>query len=77
MPGALLDEEARTEIPPDTGPVHHVALDCSGFAAMEERLAALGLPYRTNHVAAVDLRQIFVRDPGGVLIELNFRHGNH
>jgi hypothetical protein len=40
-------------------------------------LNAHGLPYRLNHVAAIDLKQIFVSDPNGVLLELNFRAGQH
>lgn len=60
-----------------TGPVHHVALDCSGHDAMVARLDGLGLAHRCNHVAASDLRQIFVSDPNGVLLELNYRKGNH
>ena len=77
QPGALFGEESRGEIPRDTGTVHHLALDCSGFDAMRARLQALGLEHRANHVAAIDLKQLFVRDPNGLLIELNFRAGNH
>ena len=76
-PGALLGEETRGEIPRDTGTVHHLAFDCSGFAAMQARLEALGLEHRANHVSSIDLKQLFVRDPNGLLIELNFRQGNH
>ncbi len=61
----------------DTGAVHHVALDCSGHDAMVARLAAMALPHTLNHVTAIDLKQIFVRDPNGVLLELNYRHGQH
>lgn len=61
----------------DTGAVHHVALDCTGHDAMVARLGELGLEYRLNHVQAIDLRQIFIRDPNGVLLELNYRAGQH
>ena len=61
----------------DTGAVHHVALACSGHDAMLERLDRMGLHHRGNHVLAIDLKQIFVRDPNGVLLELNYRKGNH
>ena len=61
----------------DTGAVHHVALDCSGHDAMVSRLDRLGVDHRDNHVVAIDLKQIFVRDPNGVLLELNYRTGNH
>ena len=60
-----------------TGAVHHVALACDGHDAMIARLGAHGLPYRLNEVAAIGLRQIFVQDPNGVLLELNFYPGKH
>lgn len=61
----------------DTGPVHHVALDCDGHDTMIARLDRLGIAHRDNHVTAIDLKQIFVTDPNGVLLELNYRQGNH
>lgn len=60
-----------------TGAVDHVALSCSGHAAMVARLDRLGVAHQLNEVTSIDLRQVFVRDPGGVLLELNFRSGNH
>jgi catechol 2,3-dioxygenase-like lactoylglutathione lyase family enzyme len=62
---------------PDTGAVHHVALACRDHDAMLDRLEGLGLDHGRNHVAAIDLKQIFVRDPNGVLLELNYRKGDH
>lgn len=56
-----------------TGRVHHVALDCSGYEEMRERLVANGLEPRFNDIPQIPLRQIFVHDPNGLLIELNFR----
>lgn len=61
----------------DTGAVHHVALACNGHDAMVAKLDRLGLAHRENHVVAIDLKQIFVRDPNGVLLELNYHKGNH
>lgn len=62
----------RDVTPGPTGALHHVALKCQGYAAMIARLEAAGLDYRCNLVAAIGLRQIFVRDPNEVLFELNF-----
>jgi len=75
-PGSMAGLE-QNRIGTDTGAVHHVALDCSDHDAMIARLDRLGVPHRDNHVVAIDLRQIFVHDPNGVLLELNYRHGNH
>ncbi len=55
-----------------TGALHHVAFRCAGFDAMLQRLAALGLDHRRNDVTTIGLRQLFVTDPDGVLLELNF-----
>ena len=45
-------------------------------AALQDALAiarpALGIDHRTNALPAIGLRQIFVYDPNGVLLELNF-----
>ncbi len=57
----------------DSGAVHHVALSCSGFDAVLARLRERGLEHHTNEVPGMDFRQIFVAEPGGVLLELNFR----
>jgi catechol 2,3-dioxygenase-like lactoylglutathione lyase family enzyme len=56
-----------------TGALDHVALACSGYEATLSRLEELGLPFRTAGVAGAGIRQIFLRDPSDVLLELNFR----
>lgn len=55
-----------------TGALHHVALNCSGYDETVARIEAMDLPYQTNLVAAIGLRQIFTPDPNNVLLELNF-----
>ena len=75
-PGAL-NAIGDINIGTDTGAVHHIALDCRDHDMMIARLDRLGLHHRENHVQAIDLKQIFVRDPNGVLLELNYRKGNH
>ena len=57
---------------PDSGVVHHVALSSRGFAGMKARLAAKGMPFDGRQVPGGELWQIFVRDPNGVMIELNY-----
>jgi catechol 2,3-dioxygenase-like lactoylglutathione lyase family enzyme len=58
--------------PGPTGALHHVALRCSGYEELRARLGSRGLAHQLNEVAAVSLKQIFVLDPNGVLLELNF-----
>ena len=55
-----------------TGAVHHVALKCTGYEDVKDRLNAMGAEYQENLVAAINLRQIFTPDPNNVLLELNF-----
>ena len=75
-PGSMVNM-AQINAADDTGAVHHVALDCSGYHEMIDRLDGKGVHHHENHVTAIDLRQIFVKDPNGVLLELNYRAGNH
>jgi catechol 2,3-dioxygenase-like lactoylglutathione lyase family enzyme len=58
-----------------TGRLDHVAFDCDGHDELVERLNRMGLDYTTSYVQEIDLRQIFVFDPNGVRLELNFRGG--
>ena len=62
----------RAVTPGPTGTLHHVALNCSGYAQMLARLQARDTPHQLNDVASIGLRQIFVQDPNQVLLELNF-----
>ena len=62
----------REAAPGPTGSIHHVALNCSGYAEMIARLEARGMTQQVNLIEAIGLRQIFTMDPNGVLLELNF-----
>lgn len=64
--------DAATEAAPDTGLFSHVALKCRDFAAMLARLEALGIAYEVEDVPLLGQRQIFLTDPAGVGVELNF-----
>jgi len=75
--GALLGDGGGFKEGGKTGAVHHVALNCRGHDAMVRTLETHGLGYRLNHVQVVDLKQIFVEDPNGVLLELNYPAGQH
>jgi catechol 2,3-dioxygenase-like lactoylglutathione lyase family enzyme len=57
---------------PDSGVVHHVAFASQGFAAMKQRLQSKGMAFDSRQVPGGDLWQIFVNDPNGVMIELNY-----
>lgn len=65
---------SKTEEPqkPDSGVVHHVAFISRGFAGMQQRLESKGFKYDSRQVPGGELWQIFVDDPNGVMIELNY-----
>ena len=52
--------------------IDHVAFAASGFDEMREAIAGSGLDWRENDIPSIDLWQLFVHDPSGVMIELNF-----
>ena len=57
---------------PDSGVVHHVAFASRDFSAMKLRLQSKGFAFETREVPGRDIWQIFVCDPNGVMIELNY-----
>lgn len=58
----------------DTGALDHVAFRGGDIDAMRATLRTAGLEFRETGVPGGRLQQIFVSDPNGVLIELNFRN---
>lgn len=69
-----LSEEAPGEShpAPGRGTFDHVAFTCADFAGMRERLDGMGVAYRVADVPLTRTRQIFLRDPAGNGVELNF-----
>ena len=55
-----------------TGAVDHVAFYADGLAAMLAHLARIGFPVRQRTVPSVGLHQLFLDDPNGVVVELNY-----
>ena len=55
-----------------TGCVDHLAFFAIGLAATRTRLAAMGIAARERTVPLLGLHQLFVDDPNGVVVELNF-----
>jgi catechol 2,3-dioxygenase-like lactoylglutathione lyase family enzyme len=61
---------------PDSGVVHHVAFASRDFAGMKARLASRAVQFDVRQVPGGALWQIFVRDPNGVMLELNYEAAN-
>ena len=55
-----------------TGTIDHVAFVGTDVEAMRARFRTVGVAYRDRTVPMMNLEQIFVDDPNGVTIELNF-----
>jgi catechol 2,3-dioxygenase-like lactoylglutathione lyase family enzyme len=55
-----------------TGSVDHIAFNASDAPELLDRLKRLGVPLRERRVPSLKLFQIFVDDPNGVTIEVNY-----
>ena len=56
-----------------TGALDHIAFNASSFDEVRARLVSLRIEISENLLDEIGLRQIFLHDPNGVPIELNFR----
>ena len=57
----------------EIGPVDHVAFAAQDYDEVLARLERLGVPVRANNNPGNTVRQLFLFDPNGVKIEINFR----
>ncbi|MFO1350026.1 MAG: VOC family protein [Gammaproteobacteria bacterium] len=55
-----------------TGSVDHVAFRASDLKTFRSRLKRLKVPINERDIPDIDLHQVFLEDPNGVTIELNF-----
>jgi catechol 2,3-dioxygenase-like lactoylglutathione lyase family enzyme len=55
-----------------TGVIDHVAFRCSGLEKMMEHLRSAKVPFSTRQVDDQGLFQLFLVDPNGIKVELNF-----
>lgn len=57
---------------PNTGNFDHIAFQATGWEALKHRCDAQGMPYAERTVPALGLHQVFLRDPSGITIEMNY-----
>ena len=62
--------EARA---PGSGSIDHVAFRGSDYAAYKSHLETNGIDYDERYVEDAAMHQLFIRDPNGVKVEINFR----
>lgn len=55
-----------------SGAIDHIAFGVSGLAKARGRLEAEDIPYHEQTVPRLGLHQLFIEDPDGITIELNF-----
>ncbi|NEX62534.1 VOC family protein [Noviherbaspirillum galbum] len=55
-----------------TGTIDHIAFFTDGLSSMLERLKRLNVAFRERTVPGLGLHQVFIDDPNGVVIELNY-----
>jgi catechol 2,3-dioxygenase-like lactoylglutathione lyase family enzyme len=56
------------------GAIDHVAINCEDIRGTIDRVKADGIPFEVKKVPARPLQQVFLHDPDGIMIELNFWH---
>jgi catechol 2,3-dioxygenase-like lactoylglutathione lyase family enzyme len=64
---------AQAKLPSDQAALDHFAFSIDDYDAAIARLDAAGVRYRANDIVNTPIRQVFLRDPNGVNIELNYR----
>ncbi|RAI60484.1 VOC family protein [Roseicella frigidaeris] len=55
-----------------TGLLDHIAFACTGLAEMKQRLAKRGIAHEERVIPRDRQTQLFIRDPDGVAVELNY-----
>lgn len=61
---------------PRTGAIDHIAFEASDWSAIQRRIEEAGLSYTERTVPGLGLLQVFLLDPDGISIELNFSDSN-
>ena len=60
-----------------SGSVDHIAFLATDWPGTRQRCISLGISYHEQPVSSLGLLQVFLVDPSGVTIELNYRGGEH
>ena len=56
-----------------SGAIDHVAFECEGYDEIKARLQSMKVAFVENAFPNFSLKQLFLKDPNGVTLELNFR----
>jgi catechol 2,3-dioxygenase-like lactoylglutathione lyase family enzyme len=66
----LIGGDARKDT--GTGAIDHIAFRASGLAEFTDHLRQLGIPFEERTPPGTRMRQVFVKDPDGLTVEVNF-----
>lgn len=67
-----LSEGGDAPAVPPSGTFDHVAFACADLRSTRARLDAMGIAYRVADVPLSGVRQVFLQDPAGNGVELDF-----
>jgi len=67
-----LSESSRHRPASGQGCLDHIAFQSQGLGGFRMHLEELGIDYECHYVADIGMTQLFVRDPAGLRIEINF-----
>jgi catechol 2,3-dioxygenase-like lactoylglutathione lyase family enzyme len=56
-----------------TGLLDHIAFSCTGLAAMKANLAERGIAFQERVIPRDRQTQLFLHDPDGIAVELNYQ----
>ncbi len=68
----LTDYLGEREVGSGTGPLDHIAFVATGLSKMRENLRSHNQEFQERTVPDLGLHQVFIHDPNGIMIELNF-----
>ena len=68
----MAPREAGDEPARGSAAIDHIALTCTNLVAMKERLERERVSYREREAISEGFVQLFVMDPAGIRVELNF-----
>lgn len=62
----------QREINSGTGPIDHIAFNGEDMASFRTRLDNAGVEYKHRVIPDFNVEQLFINDPDGIMVELNF-----
>jgi|SRR5579863_1639155 len=55
-----------------SGAIDHIAFHCEDIGTCKSQLGAMEVPFAENAYPKLNLTQLYIKDPNGITVELNF-----